>query len=81
MPIPAHVCSGVQRVQEMALGPLEVWAAVSCPLWVLRTELGPLEEQVTAKPWTLKLAASETESRHIPRGVTKALTLVSLPGF
>lgn len=35
----------------MTLGPLEVWAVVSCPLWVLGTQLGPLEEQVTAKPY------------------------------
>lgn len=39
----------------MTLGPLEVRAVVSCPLWVLGTQLGPLEEQVTAKPYLFGL--------------------------
>lgn len=39
----------------MALGPLKVQAVVSCPLWMLGTELGPLEEQVTAKPYLFGL--------------------------
>lgn len=55
MRITAHVCSGVQRAQKMALGPLKVQAVVSYPLWMLGTELGPLEEQVTAKPYLFGL--------------------------
>lgn len=41
------VCAGALAAPKRESDPLELEAIVSCPAWVLETELGPLKEQHT----------------------------------
>lgn len=41
------MCAGALAAPKRESDPLELEAIVSCPAWVLETELGPLKEQHT----------------------------------